>query len=79
MMLGFIKMTITSRNPTISTRLYKYLVRPHLEYSTVAWSSHYKKDRELIGKVQQRIMRLITPLRQLEYDVRFKRLGLWTL
>ena len=78
-MLGLIRRTISSRDPVILTRLYKSLVRPHLEYSSVAWSPHYRKDRDMIEKVQHRFTRLFGALRQLDYDSRLSRLGLWTL
>jgi hypothetical protein len=35
-MLGIIKRNIESRPPFIISRLYKQLIRPHLEYSTVS-------------------------------------------
>ena len=46
-MLGLLKRTLVNKSPTILTTLYKSLVRPHLEYSTAAWSPHYVKDREM--------------------------------
>ena len=45
--LGIINHTIVFRHPDM-LRLYKSLVRPHLEYCTAAWSPHYCKDKELI-------------------------------
>jgi len=36
--LGLIKRTIMSKDPYILLRLYKSLVRPHLEYCIPAWS-----------------------------------------
>jgi len=35
--------------------LYKTRVRPHVEYCSSAWSPLYKKDKELIEKVQHTI------------------------
>ena len=58
------------------TRLYKSLVRPHLEYCASAWSPHYVKDRELLERVQRRFSRMVPGLRGLEYE---ERLGLMTL
>jgi len=34
--------------------LYKTLVRPHVEYCSSAWSSLYKKNKELIEHIQHR-------------------------
>jgi len=42
--LGLINRTIEYRHKNILLRLYKSLVRPHLEYSVPAWSPHYNKD-----------------------------------
>ena len=36
------------RDSDILTRLYKSLVRPHLEYCVSAWSPHNVKDREML-------------------------------
>ena len=44
--LGMISRTMVHKNPDILTKLYKSLVRPHLEYCLSAWSPHYVKDRE---------------------------------
>ena len=44
--LGMIARTVVYRSPDVLTRLYKSLVRPHLEYCVSAWSPHYVKDRE---------------------------------
>ena len=38
--LGLINRTIEYRETTILLRLYKSLVRPHLEYCVPAWSPH---------------------------------------
>jgi len=37
-MLGMTKRTISYKKPEIMVRLYKTLVRPHLEYCVSAWS-----------------------------------------
>jgi len=47
--LGKINRTIV--NSDIMVKLYKSLVRPHVEYCTAAWSSNYVKDKELIEKL----------------------------
>ena len=78
-MLGLIKRTLVNRSPTILTTLYKSLVRPHLEYSTAAWSPHYVKDREMLEKVQRRFMRMVLGLGDLGYGERLGVLGLMTL
>ena len=49
--LGMIAKTVVYRSPEVLTRLYKSLVRPHLEYCVSAWSPHYVKDRERLERV----------------------------
>jgi len=60
-------------------RLYKSLVRPHLEYCVSAWYSHYLKDKELHERVQHRFTHMFNDLRQRNYGERLKSLKLWTL
>ena len=53
--LGMIRRTIVYKSPEVLTRLYKSLVRPHLEYCVSAWSPHYVKDRERLERVPAQI------------------------
>ena len=46
-MLGMINRTMRCKSAKSLLPLYKTLVRPHLEYCTVAWSPYYMKDKEL--------------------------------
>ena len=78
-MLGMIRRTIKSRSANILLNLYKTLVRPHLEYALSAWSPYYKKDRELLERIQHRFSKMVEGMVCLEYRERLRRLGLWTL
>ena len=60
-------------------KLYKTLVRPHVEYCTVAWSPHYKQDKEMLEKIQRRMTKMIDGMGNIEYGQRMKKLGLCTL
>ena len=77
--LGMIGRTVVFKSPEVLTRLYKSLVRPHLEYCVSAWSPHYVKDRERLERVQHRFTRMVPGLRGLEYGMRLERLKLMTL
>ena len=78
-MLGMIKKTISYKTPEIMVRLYKALVRPHLEYCVSVWSPHYTKDKDLLERLQHRFTRRIKEVRDKEYLDRLKKLNLWTL
>jgi len=60
-------------------RFYKSLVRPHLEYCTVAWSPDHCKGKELIERVQRRFTHMIPDLKDFIYEQRLAKTKLWSL
>ena len=60
-------------------KLYKSLVRPHLDYCIQAWRPFKQKYIDLLESIQRRMSRIITELRHLDYPSRLRILKITTL
>ena len=46
--LGMIKRNFAYRSKKVRVKLYKSLVRPHLDYAMQAWNPHLEKDVKML-------------------------------
>ena len=77
--LGIIKRTFTHMDSDTFLRLYKTMVRPHLEYGNVIWDPHLKGLSQDLERVQRRATRMVKECSHLTYIERLTYLNLFSL
>ncbi|PKU49334.1 hypothetical protein llap_373 [Limosa lapponica baueri] len=70
---------MASRWREVILPLYSALVRSYLEYCVQLWSPQHRKDMDLLGRIWQRVKKMIRGLEHLSYEDRLRELELLSL
>ena len=67
------------RDKRIFIQIYKQYVRPHLEFSVPAWSPWLQGDKDILERVQQRAIGMVSGLKGTSYGEKLRELGILSL
>ena len=78
-MLGMIKRSFEKLDEETVPLLFKYVIRPILEYGNCVWGPMYRGDQDAVERVLRRATKLIKSIRYLPYEERLKKLGVMSM
>ena len=77
--LSCIKSSVASRARKVMLPLCSVQVRLHLEYCIQRWSPQYRRDKDLLERIQRRSTKMIHRMEHLSYEERLRELRLFSM
>ena len=77
--LGQIARAFHYRDRHVFAKLYQQYVHPHLEFATQAWAPWSEGDKQVLERVQEKAVKMVSGLVSKTYEDRLKELGMETL
>ena len=71
-MIGIIRKSFSQLNKEVFVKLYKALIRSHLEFANTIWYPFLKRQSVMLEKVQRRATRLVPECKKLDYEKRLR-------
>ena len=78
-MIGLIRRSFEFLDKDMFLKLFKAIVRPHLEYANVVWHPMFIRQKQLLEGVQRRATKIVPGLNKLSYRDRLIALDLPTI
>ena len=73
--LSCIKRSVASRVREVILSICSALVRPHLEYCIQMWSPQYRRDMDLLERIQGKATKRIHGMEHLSYEDKLRQMG----
>lgn len=76
--MRLIRRNFVALDAEVFKALFKAVIRPHRGYANLVWNPHLKSNIEMVENVQTGATRMVSELKELNYEDQLRRLKLLT-